>query len=99
MRGQLENNHRSPHRRPAVSPLRWQIEQQLNIELTKEDGDDTVGVAVDEAQLLVDTALRVADWDTARTVRGSSYSPANDTPSDRSSHSRSCYLRCQAGAG
>ncbi|MFG3517615.1 hypothetical protein [Streptomyces bobili] len=29
--------------------------------------DDTVGVAVDEAQLLVDTALRVADWDTART--------------------------------
>ncbi|RAJ44936.1 hypothetical protein K388_07363 [Streptomyces sp. KhCrAH-43] len=31
------------------------------------DGDDTVGVAVYEAQLLVDTALRVADWDTART--------------------------------
>lgn len=30
-------------------------------------GDDTVGVAVDEAQLLVETALRVADWDTART--------------------------------
>ncbi|MFE2640394.1 hypothetical protein ACFXKF_37600 [Streptomyces scopuliridis] len=30
-------------------------------------GDDTVGVAVDEAQLLVDTALQVADWDTART--------------------------------
>ncbi len=30
-------------------------------------GGDTVGVAVDEAQLLVDTALRVADWDTART--------------------------------
>ncbi|MFB7453475.1 hypothetical protein [Streptomyces sp. NPDC056194] len=30
------------------------------------DGDDTVGVAVDEAQPLVDTALRVADWDTAR---------------------------------
>lgn len=29
--------------------------------------DDTVGVAVDEAQLLVETALRVADWDTART--------------------------------
>ncbi|MFI0990599.1 hypothetical protein [Streptomyces exfoliatus] len=31
------------------------------------DGDDTVGVAVDEAQLLVNTALRVADWDTAHT--------------------------------
>ncbi|MEW2373400.1 hypothetical protein AB0940_29110 [Streptomyces sp. NPDC006656] len=31
------------------------------------DGDDTVGVAVEEAQLLVETALRVADWDTART--------------------------------
>ncbi|MER6231568.1 hypothetical protein ABT169_20810 [Streptomyces sp. NPDC001616] len=31
------------------------------------DGDDTVGVAVEEAQLLVQTALRVADWDTART--------------------------------
>ncbi|TXS46999.1 hypothetical protein [Streptomyces sp. t39] len=31
------------------------------------DGDDTMGVAVEEAQLLVDTALRVADWDTART--------------------------------
>ncbi|MGW8065884.1 hypothetical protein ACVV2G_27340 [Streptomyces ziwulingensis] len=30
-------------------------------------GDDTVGVAVDEAQLLVETALRVADWDTAHT--------------------------------
>ncbi|WP_326674836.1 hypothetical protein [Streptomyces sp. NBC_01237] len=30
-------------------------------------GGDTMGVAVDEAQLLVDTALRVADWDTART--------------------------------
>ncbi|MFI6530171.1 hypothetical protein [Streptomyces uncialis] len=29
--------------------------------------DDSVGVAVDEAQLLVETALRVADWDTART--------------------------------
>jgi hypothetical protein len=34
---------------------------------TAADGDDTVGVAVEEAQLLVDTALRVADWDTART--------------------------------
>ncbi|MFB7825297.1 hypothetical protein [Streptomyces hydrogenans] len=31
------------------------------------DGDDTMGVAVEEAQLLVDTALRVAHWDTART--------------------------------
>jgi hypothetical protein len=31
------------------------------------DGDDIVGIAVDEAMLLVDTALRVADWDTART--------------------------------
>ncbi|MER5747090.1 hypothetical protein ABT097_27950 [Streptomyces sp. NPDC002225] len=31
------------------------------------DGDDTVGVAVEEAQLLVETALQVADWDTART--------------------------------
>ncbi|MFJ4274040.1 hypothetical protein ACIP29_26185 [Streptomyces coelicoflavus] len=30
-------------------------------------GDDTVGVTVDEAQLLVETALRVADWDTVRT--------------------------------
>ncbi|MCA6091024.1 hypothetical protein LE181_02405 [Streptomyces sp. SCA3-4] len=30
-------------------------------------GDDVMGVAVGEAQLLVDTALRVADWDTART--------------------------------
>ncbi|MER7050303.1 hypothetical protein [Streptomyces jumonjinensis] len=34
---------------------------------TAADGDDTVGVAVEEAQLLVETALRVADWDTART--------------------------------
>ncbi|MFB7941756.1 hypothetical protein [Streptomyces sp. NPDC056049] len=31
------------------------------------DGDDTMGVAVEKAQLLVDTALRVAHWDTART--------------------------------
>ncbi|MFD7631733.1 hypothetical protein ACFV7Q_37990 [Streptomyces sp. NPDC059851] len=30
------------------------------------DGDDTVGVTVGEAQLLVETALLVADWDTAR---------------------------------
>ncbi|MEU2072304.1 hypothetical protein [Streptomyces anulatus] len=30
-------------------------------------GGDNVRVTVDEAQLLVDTALRVADWDTART--------------------------------
>ncbi|MFE7404106.1 hypothetical protein [Streptomyces sp. NPDC057557] len=30
-------------------------------------GDDTVGFAVEDALLLVDTALRVADWDTART--------------------------------
>ncbi|NED02375.1 hypothetical protein G3I55_12000 [Streptomyces sp. SID6648] len=29
--------------------------------------DQTFAIAVDEAQLLVDTALRVADWDTART--------------------------------
>jgi hypothetical protein len=34
---------------------------------TASDGDDTVGITVDKAQLLVDTALRVADWDTART--------------------------------
>ncbi|MGY4966593.1 hypothetical protein [Streptomyces sp. 900105245] len=31
------------------------------------DGEDTVGVSVGEAQLLVETALRIADWDTART--------------------------------
>ncbi len=29
-------------------------------------GDGIVGVTVGEAQLLVDTALRVADWDMAR---------------------------------
>ncbi|MDI6413116.1 hypothetical protein QLX52_30370 [Streptomyces albus] len=34
---------------------------------TAAGGDDTVGVTVDKAQLLVVTALRVADWDTART--------------------------------
>lgn len=31
------------------------------------DGDDTISIAVDEAQLLVDNALRVVDWDMART--------------------------------
>ncbi|MFH7599278.1 hypothetical protein WDV06_29895 [Streptomyces racemochromogenes] len=34
---------------------------------TAADGDDIVGVAVGEAQLLVETAFRVADWDAART--------------------------------